>query len=217
MKKMILLAVTLFSLTAVFAQSEKYTAKMKELVSALDSFNSADKWTNLAGTFERVGDAEKTQWLPYYYSAFSYLMAGNIKTMGKQDASITDPAADKAEAALNKALALMPKENSETWVIKKMIATMRMMGDPMNRYMQYGAAASDALANAKSMDANNPRVYLLEGQDKFYTPTEYGGSKTEAKVLFEKAQQLFGTFKPETEIHPNWGRGQLAYFLSQIK
>lgn len=214
MKKMMLFAAACFVMTASFAQSDKYTGKMKELIAKLDSFNSADTWTNLAAAFERVGDAEKTQWLPYYYSSFSTLMAGNMKTMGQQNKDITDPAADKAEAALNKAMAILVKDNSETWVIKKMIATMRMMGDPMNRYMEYGAAAADALSNAKQMDANNPRVYLLEGQDKFYTPEQYGGSKEEAKKLFTKAQELFSTFKPETELHPNWGRGQVGYFLS---
>lgn len=213
MKKTTLFAVALFLVAGVFAQSEKYTAKMKELISKLDSFNSEASWTSLAGAFERVGDAEKTQWLPYYYSSFSTLMAANMKTMGKQDKDVTDPAADKAEASLNKALALT-KETSETWVIKKMIATMRMMGDPMTRYMTDGAAAAEALSNAKEMNPNNPRVYLLEGQDKYYTPEQYGGSKTEAKKLFQKSLELFGTFKPETEIHPNWGKGQVNYFLS---
>lgn len=213
MKKIILFTAALFITAGVFAQSEKYTGKMKELTAKLDSLNSADSWTSLAAAFERVGDAEKTQWLPYYYSSFSTLMAANMKTMGQQNKDITDPAADKAEAALSKALALT-KENSETWVIKKMIATMRMMGDPMNRYMEYGAAAADALNNARQMDPNNPRVYLLEGQDKFYTPEQYGGSKEEARKLFTKSQELFGGFKPETELHPNWGRGQVAYFLS---
>ena len=189
---------------------------MKELVSQLDSFNSADAWTNLANTFERVGDAEKTQWLPYYYGAYSTLMGANMKTMGQQKPDVTDPAADKAEALLNKALALT-KENSETFCIKKMVATMRMMGDPMNRYMQYGPAASEALEKAKEMNPDNPRVYILEGQDKFYTPEQFGGSKSEAKTLFEKAQQLFATFKPETEMHPAWGKTTVQYFLSQIK
>lgn len=213
MKKTMLFAAAMFIMTAAFTQSDKYTNKMKELIGKMDSAMNPDVWTNLAAAFERVGDAEKTQWLPYYYSSFSTLMAANMKTMGKQDKDVTDPAADKAEASLNKALALT-KESSETWVIKKMIATMRMMGDPMSRYATDGAAAAEALSNAREMNPNNPRVYLLEGQDKFYTPEQYGGSKTEAKKLFQKSLELFGTFKPETEIHPNWGKNQVNYFLS---
>jgi hypothetical protein len=213
MKKSILIVLLLATTIFSFSQSEKYQTKMKELVPKMDSMNTADTWTNIANTFDRVGEAEKTQWLPYYYSALSHLMAANMKTMGKQDASITDPAADKAEALLNKAIALT-KENSEIWCIKKMIATTRMMGDPMSRYMQYGPLASEALANAKEMDPNNPRVYILEGQDKYYTPEQFGGSKEEAKKLFRKAQELFQTVKPETVLHPNWGANQVTYFLA---
>lgn len=216
MKKMIVFAATLFLVATGFTQSEKYTAKMKELTAKMNAETTADGLAELANTFERIGDAEKTQWLPYYYGAYSNLMAATFKSMGKQDASITDPAADKAEALLNKALALT-KENSEIWCIKKMIATTRMMGDPMNRWMQYGPQASEALEKAKEMDANNPRVYLLEGQDKFYTPEQFGGSKTEAKALFEKAKGLYATFKPESELHPSWGLMTVEYFLTQIK
>lgn len=153
---------------------------------------------------------------PYYYGAYATLMAANMKTMGQQNASIADPAADKAEELLDKALALT-KENSEIFCIKKMVATMRMMGDPMNRWMQYGLAASEALRKAKEMNPDNPRAYLLEGQDKFYTLEQFGGSKAEAKVLFEKAQQLFNTFEPESELHPTWGKTTVQYFLSQLK
>jgi hypothetical protein len=56
---------------------------------------------------------------------------------------------------------------------------------------------------------------LLEGQDKFNTPEEYGGSKTDAKKLFEKAKELFGTVQPESSIHPHWGSGQVSFWLSR--
>ena len=98
-----------------------------------------------------------------------------------------------------------------------MIATLRMLGDPMNRYMTYGPEATAMLDEAKKTNPANPRAYLLEAQDKYYTPEQFGGSKEEAKVLFEKAQKLFETFKPESSIHPNWGKNQIAYFLSLYK
>jgi hypothetical protein len=83
--------------------------------------------------------------------------------------------------------------------------------------MTYGPQAAEALETAKKLDANNPRVYLLEGQDKYYTPEQYGGSKEEAKVLFEKSKQLFESFKPASSIHPDWGKGTVTYMLSQFK
>jgi hypothetical protein len=215
MKKINLLAVLLLVSVCNFAQSENYTKKMKELIAQSDSSSSVDAFNSLSATFERIGDAEKTQWLPFYYAALTKLNAANVQMGGKMGSNedIADPAADKSEALLTKALALTT-ESSETWVIKKMIATVRMMGNPMQRYMEYGPKAAEALETAKKMDPKNPRVYILEGQDKFYTPEQFGGSKTEARTLFTKAKELLEAFKPETELHPNWGMHLVNYYLS---
>jgi hypothetical protein len=215
MKKINLLAVLLLVSAINFAQSENYTKKMKELIAQSDTSFTVDAFNSLANTFERIGDAEKTQWLPFYYAALTKLNAANIQMNGKMSGNedVADPAADKAEALLAKALALTT-ETSETWVIKKMIATVRMMANPMQRFMEYGPKAAEALETAKKLDPNNPRVYILEGQDKFYTPEQFGGSKDEARTLFNKAKDLFVKFIPETELHPNWGMHQINYYLS---
>ena len=89
-----------------------------------------------------------------------------------------------------------------------------MMADPMNRYMTYLPAATAALETAKKLNPENPRVYLLEGIDKYYTPEEYGGSKDEGKKLFQEAAKKFETFKPASSIAPTWGMGQIRYFLT---
>ncbi len=216
MKTTILLVTFVFTVLSSFSQSEKYTKKMTELITAMDTTSKVDALNEMATTFERVADAEKTQWLPYYYAAYCKLNAANMQLKGDlgDNSAITDPAADKAEELLNKAIALTT-ESSETWVIKKMIASMRMMGNPMQRYMQYGPIAAEALETAKGMDATNPRVYILEAMDKFYTPEQFGGSKEEAKILFEKAKTLFTTFKLATALHPNWGANQVKYMLTQ--
>nr|MBP9099209.1 hypothetical protein [Ferruginibacter sp.] len=94
---------------------------------------------------------------------------------------------------------------------------LRMLGNPMARFMTEGAKASEALGKAKSLNENNPRVYILEAQDKFYTPEQFGGSKEDAKKLFEKANEIFLVSKPGSSTEPQWGRGAVAYFLSQYK
>ena len=98
-----------------------------------------------------------------------------------------------------------------------MIASLRMMADPMSRFLQYGPVAEEALTMATKLNPANPRVYLLQGQDKFFTPEQYGGSKKEAKKLFEEALKRYDTFKPFSELEPNWGRRSAQYFLNQIK
>jgi hypothetical protein len=198
---------------------EKFVKAMEALVPAVDTTRNVEGLTALAHSFERIADTEKSQWLPYYYAALCHTNAGLMMTGGNimaANADKTDPVADKAEMLLGKAEALV-KENSEILVVKKMILTLRMMGDAMNRFMIYGPEAATSLGKAKALNPENPRVYILEGQDKFYTPEEFGGSKAEAKKLFETAQQKFESFKPESSIHPSWGLPMVKHFLSQAQ
>lgn len=220
MKKIMLSIALCICVVAVFAQSGKYTSAMKEKIAALDTTRDVSSLKDLSASFERIGDAEKTQWLPYYYSALALANAGNFIYVANQ----SDPAelknldvlSDKADQMITKAEALS-KDNSEIYTVKKMIASMRMMVDPMSRYMTYGPKAQEALETARKLNPENPRIYLLQGEDKFFTPEQYGGSKAEAKKLFEEALKKYESFKPASDLDPNWGKNTTEYFLSQIK
>ena len=213
MKKSLFAVLALMMATACFAQNEKYVKAMEAKVSQLDSNNSADSWKELGNTFERIADAEKTQWLPYYYAAYCTV----TQAFTEKDNSKKDAIADKSQQLIDKAEAILGKENSETDVIKSMIATAHMMVDPQSRYMTYGPSSSGFIEKSKSLDSTNPRPVLLEAQNKFFTPEAFGGGKDAAKEYFEKANALNEKFKPETDLSPNWGKRSLQYFLSQYK
>jgi hypothetical protein len=217
MKKVLFSLSLLVSFTFVaVAQSAKYRGTMQEKIAAVDSVRSEQGLLDLSAAFERIGDAEKTQWLPYYYAALAQVNSAYMTGMQNMNAKKVDPVADKAEALLQKAEAL-EKNNSEIFIVKKMIASLRMMGDPMNRFMTYGPLAAEALQTARTLNPTNPRAFLLEGQDKFFTPEQYGGSKPEAKRLFEEALKKYETFQPASPLDPVWGKKTAQYFLSQIK
>ena len=220
MKKISLLMLCTIYAMILCAQSEKFTSAMAIQLQGYDSVRSVEGLQEKANAFERIAEAEKTQWLPYYYAALSnvnlgyqYVFSGG--TMGG-NAEKSDPLADKAELLLKKAEELS-KDNSEIYVVKKMVFSLRMMGDVMNRFMTEGPAAAEALATAKKLNPENPRIYVMEGIDLFNTPEQFGGSKEKAKVLFEEALKKYDAFRPESNIHPTWGAGTARYFLSQIK
>ena len=219
MKKTIFILSAILVASSSFAQlPEKFVKAMEANVARMDTAKTVQDWVDITAAFERIAEAEKNQWLPYYYVALGNVMSGymSIGEIFGNNTEKTDPKADAAEKALQKAI-ILSKETSETWVIKKMIISLRMLGDVMSRAMTAMPEATAALETAKKLDPNNPRIYYLEGQDKYNTPEEYGGSKTEAKVLFEKSKDLFGKFKPESSIHPSWGLNQVNYWLSQYK
>lgn len=213
MKKALLMAAFICCAGFSFAQSAKYESAMKSNISQLDSLMTKSNYVELANNFTRIGDAEKTQWLPYYYASYCYAMDG----LREQDNSKKDAIADKADSSISKAVTILGKDNSETALIKSMIATIHMTVDPQNRYMEYGAAINDYLQKSETLDPTNPRPVLFEAENKFYTPEAYGGGKEVANTLLVKAKKLFDDFKPESDISPNWGRSALDYFLSQYK
>lgn len=211
MKKFFSIAVCLVLAGGLLAQSEKYVNAMKKNISAMDSAMQKGTMPDIANNFERIAEAEKTQWLPYYYAAYCTVMNAFME----QDKSKTDGIADKAEQLIKKAEELAGGENSETCVIKSMIASAHMMVDPQSRWMQYGQVSSTNITKAKALDPTNPRPVFLEGQAKFYTPEQFGGGKAPAKELFTKALEMFDKFKVASELHPAWGRSATNYFLAQ--
>jgi hypothetical protein len=211
MKHLFVFAVALTASLIVNGQNEKYLNAMKKNVAELDSAHDAAHLAELGNNFERIADVEKTQWLPYYYAAYCQVMNSYMDP----DKSKTDAIADKAEQLIKKAEEVNGGENSETCVIKSMIASSHLMVDPQTRYMKYGQASGLEISKAKTLDPSNPRPIYLEGQSKFFTPEQFGGGKPQAKELFTKALQMFDQFKPASELHPNWGKAATNYFLQQ--
>ena len=203
-------AILLFAATS-FAQSEKFKSTMQTNIALLDAAKSADDLTRVGATFERIGDAEKTQWLPYYYAAMANIWKGFSDSSTNKDEIATT-----AETLIAKAEAIEPN-NAEILLAKSMTSTLHMLVDPMNRWQQYGAAITENREKAKQLDPNNPRVYFLEGQNIFGTPASFGGGKANAKPLFEKSLALFSTYKAANDLYPAWGQKPTERMLELCK
>jgi hypothetical protein len=213
MKKFLLSFLFILSSQLMFAQSDKYNAAMLQQIGKIESAFQDGSFPDLANSFERIGDAEKTQWIPYYYASYCQVMSALIGS----DKTKADVLADKADVLITKAESILGSPNSETNVIRSMIATAHLTVDPQTRWQQYGQVSSAHIEKAKQLDPTNPRPVYLEGQSKFYTPEQFGGGKTVAAPIFEKALAMFDTFKPASELAPNWGKASTQYFLSQCK
>ena len=199
MKKLLFLLLAACSLQFAVAQSDKYNQKMKETLQLMDSAKTTQELQEVSAQFERIGDAEKDQWLPYYYAGLAQVNVGWMDEKADKDKQ-----ADKIKAIITKAEAI--EKNAELYILRNMVATQQMLVDPQSRWMSYGMEAGNALAEAKKMDENNPRVYYLEGMSLFNTPSQYGGGKDKAKPIFQKSVDLFKSFKAKGDLHPKWGQ-----------
>ncbi|HVM88861.1 MAG TPA: hypothetical protein VMT76_11800 [Puia sp.] len=208
MKKTIL-AFVLFIAATANAQSDKYVLVMQKNIALMDSAKTTQDFQSVANAFERIGDAEKAQWLPYYYAGLALSRAGWMDKDLDKDANSAriNALCDKAEAI---------EKNAEICTIRNMAATQQMLIDPQTRWQTYGQSASAALQEGMKLDPNNPRLYYLQGMSIFGTPETYGGGKKNAKPVFEKAVALYKTFQAK-QLYPNWGQQQAEDMLAKCQ
>lgn len=211
--KTIIAAIALLATVSVNAQSDKYADAMKKNLVLFDSAKTTQDFQNLAAAFERIGDAEKTQWLPYYYAGLSLSM------MGWQDEKLDkDANSEKIKSLCDKADALTTEnaDKSEINALRNMASTQQMMVDPQSRWMSYGQEAGTALQKGMEQNPSNPRIYYLQGMSLFNTPEQFGGGKDKAKPVFEKAVELFKAEQPKP-MYPQWGKPQAEDMLAKCQ
>lgn len=209
--KKLLIAIILFVGVSAFAQTT-FEKAMAEKIAKVEQSKTPDDFTALSNDFARIGDKEKTQWLPYYYAAFTIIQKGRtLMQTGK--VSELDAIAAQAQKSLDKA-ADLNKDNAEILILQKMIHGLKMMVDPQARFMSEGMLSAEALSKAEKLDPENPRISLLKAEDTYFTPEQFGGSKTKGLELFQKSLDQFKVYQPKTTLDPNWGKAEAAYFLA---
>lgn len=226
MKTIVILLLTAFTATCpVWAQpiqrtgesagSEQYKQAMSQAIASIKTTNGKSSVADIlaiANQFERIASAESKEWLPRYYAGLMYVYLG---FMGKDEAA-KDQYLDQADANLKAAETLSP-DNDELAVLKAYVAQSRMVVDPMSRWQQYGPLFQAGIAKAKSLNANNPRAYVLEGSSLMHTPEQYGGGPSTGCPVLKQATEKFATFKPVSDLHPMWGQEQIEPLLAKCK
>jgi hypothetical protein len=210
MKKLVLTAL-LFAAVLIFAQSP-FEKAMTEKISKIEQSKTPEDFTALANDFTRIGEKEKTQWLPYYYAAHTTIEKGrNLMRVGKLNK--LDAITTEAQKSLDKATELS-KDNAEIFILQKMIHGLKMMVDPQARFMSESMLGAEALTKAEKLDAENPRISLLRAEDIYYTPEQFGGSKAKGLELFQKAVDQYKVYPLKSKLDPHWGKGEAEYFLA---
>ena len=211
--KTIIAAIALLAAVSVNAQSDKYEDAMKKNLSRFDSVKTTLDYQNLSSAFERIGDAEKTQWLPYYYAGLALTTAGWAEPNLDKDAN-----SGKIKSLCDKADALTTDNNDKAEILslRNMAATQQMVVDPQTRWQTYGAEAGAALQKAMELNPNNPRLYYLQGMSLFNRPEQFGGGKDKAKPVFEKAVALYKTEQAKP-LYPHWGQQQAEDMLAKCQ
>ncbi len=214
MKKHLLIFGILFVSINLFGQSEKYVQAMSASLEKMQNVETMADWQGLANGFERIANAESDQWLPAYYVSYCNMMMAIKEMQGENDK--TQDFVEAAQIALNKAIAIAPKE-SEVVALQAYIYQGRIWSSPMVKGAIYGPKSAAACEKAMELNPENPRAYHLLGQNTFYTPSFFGGGAENALPILEKADEKFKTFQAESDLHPAWGLHYNSYLLKKAR
>lgn len=215
MKRIILSLLLLLSFLQVRAGGDKYIKAMESALSILDTATTSQTLIDLANRFERIGQAEKKEWLPWYYASLCYVnYSYSEEDLGKRDQLL-----DKAEGFLETALEMKMKdfEKSEVQVMQGLIYSGRIMVEPQTRGMVFGPKAGQTFAKAKELNPENPRALFYYGQNLAFTPKQFGGGLDKGVPMMQEAVERFDTFEPASSIHPDWGKEYAVEALKEFE
>lgn len=206
---------TLFTLVAMaltFATTfgkGGYETAMHYAIDSLYSAQTVSDFNSVANMFERIGNAEKDRWLPYYYSAYAYAMMSTQE----RDKSLVDGYLDKAEANMDKSEKLKG-DKVELLALRAFANMMRIGVDPATRGQEYSMKSVGYLQQAMQIDNINPRVVLMMGQMQYGTAQFFGSGTGEACSTFLNAKELFEKeANSDRGLLPAWGKPQAEGML----
>lgn len=211
MKKTIfILAAMIISATA-FAGGIKYQKTMGKTLAGFGEAKTVEDYRELGNKFLRIAEAEKNEWLPYYYYAQCYIL---MSFEEKENPGNKDEYLDEAQKSVDRLMELAPGE-SETYVMQGLLYTGRLLVDPMTRGQKYGALSAQAIGQALGMEPDNPRARYMQLANSMGTAQFFG---EDVSKYCGQAQQLYDdwdSYKPKSRIHPTWGKSQVAGLLRQ--
>ncbi|MDW8019111.1 MAG: tetratricopeptide repeat protein [Chloroherpetonaceae bacterium] len=188
---------------SVFAQTPdslimSYKATLAQGVNA----NSAKEITQARAGFEQLLETHPRKDLIHYYIGYCcYSLINTYREKGDQKKTelLIDDAIKHLEASLQ-----LNQTSAEAMALLGLVYGMKA-STGMFAGMQYGEKSSAMLEKAMALAPNNPRVLILQGINKFYTPAMFGGDKKKARELFKQATEIFEKNPPEPSVEPTWG------------
>lgn len=215
-RKLMILSIALMSLVIwnmqAMGQQDPYINAMKNAIELMENASEPGELAEGANRFERIANAEKSLWMPYYYASYCLVSMSFDEADGEQ----RDLILDRAQALLDMALELEPNE-SELQVLQAFLYPSRIMVDPMGRGMTYIEKMFTTLETAKSLNPDNPRIYFLEGVNKLNLPPSFGGGADVAKPILEEALVKFEAFTNEDPLWPGWGEDATRTELEKLQ
>lgn len=163
--------------------------------------------------FERLLQNEEMQWLTTYYIAYAdYRLAIYYQVQNNQEMLLKylDDGIEHINVSLEKNEQFADAHGLLSSLLGQKIGTDPSLG--MTLGMQSMTAMSDALEYGKE----NPRVALFSAISAYFTPEQFGGSKTKAMQEMNRSVKLFKKENLKDKRLPDWGHDEALTWLGRF-
>jgi len=150
--------------------------------------------------------------LPFYYVAQIHTIA-SFEPKNKENVT---QLLGKAQEFTDLAKAISPK-NPEILVQQAMIHTAWVAYDGATYGMTLSSKIVQLYNEAKTIAPINPRVAFCKAEWDMGAAAYFGQDTKPYCKDVERSLELFATFKPDTEFHPNWGEKRAKLALQRCK
>lgn len=210
MKTLTLIISLALTSTLSMASSPKFQNAMEKTLGKYAQCETMEDYQALANNFAVLAKAEENEWLPQYYQAQCYVIMSFMEKSSDKKDEILIP----AEELIKSMLSMVPNE-PEVYVLQSMYFTAKLVVNPQERGQKYSALSNQAVHKALALDSSNPRARFMGIQNELGTAAFF---KQDLTPIYAKGQQVLNeweAFKPQSSIHPNWGKEQLEQLLAK--
>lgn len=191
--------------------TEKTRRFLLRYVSFMDTASTPESKATLLKGIETVANSSKSDWISQYHAAFQNAMLG----IDKKDTAEANRMLNKAEVYIKTAKSIADKE-SEIILLQAMINGMRIGINP-SLGATLGTEVMKGYAEAKKLNPENPRAYLVLGETYMNMPEEMGGGMKVAKANLEIALKKYENDKHDDPAWPTWGKDRVIKLLAEIE
>lgn len=192
------------SVQAPSLSQDSLLIRAKSILNEGVNSGSVDSLRKARALFKRATTDSTHRALAHYYAALADYRLSTL---------FPDDAEDRREQVLNDATehlqtaTELDDEFADAWALLTGVYGQRMGLNPMQA-MSLSSDADAALKRAKELAPDNPRVWIIDGTQDFFTPSMFGGDKERALKKFQKAARLAERETVGDPLRPSWGHAE---------
>jgi Flp pilus assembly protein TadD len=186
--------------------SNRIQRALERYVNVWDTCSNEQLKAKIYEGFDRLAQSDTTNYYGQYYAAYIDAEAGFLYFDSLRKPEIYS----RALAFSEKAIKISPKD-AEPLILKAHI--LRLMANHNDSLeADHKAKIKKLIAEAKKMDATNPRLYLVEGDELLKA-----GNKKEAAKNYKLASDGLKANKSEEFLKPHWGTYEVKRSMAKTQ